>query len=67
MSAVFDEKIHTTLADGKLQLAIYAATGRLIEKRRKAITPDVCPDYQDLRAHANAVKRHTINHLDYYL
>src|SRR5689334_3262219 len=67
MSAVFDEKIHTTLADGKLQLAIYTATGRLIEKRRKAITPDGCPDYQDLRAHANAVKRHTINHLDYYL
>src|SRR5690242_12695015 len=67
MSAVFDEKIHTTLADGKLQLAIYTATGRLIEKRRKAITPDGCPDYQDLRTHANAVKRHTINHLDYYL
>jgi len=67
MSAVFDEKIHTTLADGQLQLAIYTATGRLIEKRRKAITPDGCPDYQDLRTHANAVKRHTIDHLDYYL
>lgn len=67
MSAVFDEKIHTTLADGKLQLAIYTATGRLIEKRRKAITPEGCPDYQDLRTHANAVKRHTIDHLDYYL
>src|SRR5258707_5737838 len=67
MSAVFDEKIQTTLADGKLQLAIYTATGRLIEKRRKAITPEGCPDYQDLRTHANAVKRHTIDHLDYYL
>jgi L-lactate dehydrogenase complex protein LldF len=67
MSALFDEKIHTTLADGKLQLAIYAATGRLIEKRRKAITPEGCPDYQELRTHANAVKRHTIEHLDYYL
>src|SRR5579864_8244469 len=67
MSAVFDEKIHTTLADGQLQLAIYTATGRLIEKRRKAITPEGCPDYQDLRTHANAVKRHTIDHLDYYL
>ena len=67
MSAVFDEKIQTTLADGKLQLAIYTATGRLIEKRRKAITPEGCPDYQDLRTHANAVKRHTIEHLDYYL
>jgi L-lactate dehydrogenase complex protein LldF len=67
MSAVFDEKIQTTLADGKLQLAIYTATGRLIEKRRKAITPEGCPDYQELRTHANAVKRHTIDHLDYYL
>jgi L-lactate dehydrogenase complex protein LldF len=67
MSAVFDEKIHQTLADPKLQLAIYTATGRLIEKRRKAITPDGCPDYQELRTHANAVKRHTIDHLDYYL
>src|SRR5882724_6477197 len=67
MSAIFDEKIQTTLADGKLQLAIYTATGRLIEKRRKAITPEGCPDYQDLRTHANAVKRHTIDHLDYYL
>ncbi len=67
MSAAFDEKIQTTLADGKLQIAIYTATGRLIEKRRKAITPDGCPDYQDLRTHANAVKRHTIDHLDHYL
>src|SRR5712692_8017649 len=67
MSAVFDEKIHTTLADSKLQLAIYTATGRLIEKRRKAVAPDVCPDYQELRTHANAVKRHTIEHLDHYL
>ena len=67
MSAVFDEKIHATLADTKLQLAIYTATGRLIEKRRKAITPDLCPDYQELRSHANDVKRHTIEHLDYYL
>jgi L-lactate dehydrogenase complex protein LldF len=67
MSAAFDEKIHATLADPKLQLAVYTATGRLIEKRRKAITPDACPDYQDLRSHANDVKRHTIEHLDHYL
>src|SRR5579872_5575458 len=67
MSAAFDEKIHATLADPKLQLAVYTATGRLIEKRRKAITPDACPDYQELRSHANDVKRHTIEHLDHYL
>jgi len=67
MSAAFDQKIHETLADPKLQLAIYKATGRLVEERRKAIEPDVCPDYQELRTHANAVKQHTIEHLDYYL
>jgi L-lactate dehydrogenase complex protein LldF len=67
MSTLFDEKIHETLADPKLQLAIYKATGRLVEERRKAIEPDICPDYQELRTQANAVKRHTIEHLDYYL
>src|SRR5579862_4532365 len=67
MSAAFDQKIHETLDDPKLQFAIYKATGRLVEERRKAIEPDLCPDYQDLRTQANAVKRHTIEHLDYYL
>src|SRR5438445_2680622 len=38
-----------------------------MEKRRKAITRDAGQDYQDLRTHANAMKRHTIEHLDYYL
>ncbi len=67
MSAAFDEKIHETLADPKLQLAIYKATGRLVEERRKSIEPDVCPDYQELRTQANAIKRHSIEHLDHYL
>jgi L-lactate dehydrogenase complex protein LldF len=67
MSAAFDEKIHETLADPKLQLAIYKATGRLVEERRKSIEHDVCPDYQELRTQANAVKRHAIEHLDHYL
>src|SRR5579864_4239944 len=67
MSAIFEEKIHQTMADSKLQLAIYAATGRLIEKRRKAVSAEACPDYQELRSQANAVKRHTIEHLDSYL
>ena len=51
----------------KLQLAIYTATGRLIDKRRKAVTPEGCPDYQELRTQANALKKHTIDNLDYYL
>jgi L-lactate dehydrogenase complex protein LldF len=67
MSAIFEEKIHQTMADPKLQLAIFAATGRLMEKRRKAVNAEVCPDYQELRTQAHAVKRHTIEHLDHYL
>ena len=36
MSVEFDRKIHDTLADANLQLAIYTATGRLKEKRIEA-------------------------------
>ena len=67
MSPQLEEKIHAALADSKLQLAIYAGTARLIEKRRRAVTPDACPDYQELRSLAHDIKRHTIGHLDYYL
>ena len=67
MSVEFDQKIHSTLADANLQLAIYTATGRLKEKRIEAVAPDVLPDYQELRTHANAVKKHAIENLDYYL
>lgn len=67
MSVGFDEKIHKTVANPDLQLAIYTATGRLMDKRRESIAPDVLPDYQDLRTQANAVKKHTIENLDYYL
>ena len=67
MSAVFDEKVHKTLADANLQLAIYRATGRLIDHRRQAVAVAALPDYQELRTQANAIKKHTIEHLDYYL
>jgi len=67
MSAEFDQKIHTTLADANLQLAIYTATGRLKEKRVESVAPEVLPDYQDLRTQANALKKHAIENLDYYL
>jgi len=63
----FKEKIHETLADSKLQLAVYAATGRLMDKRKDAVQGDVLPDYQELRTQANALKKHTIDNLDYYL
>jgi L-lactate dehydrogenase complex protein LldF len=67
MSAEFDQKIHETLADPKLQLAIYTATGRLKDKRVENVAGDVLPDYQELRSQANAIKKHTIENLDYYL
>ncbi len=66
MSQVFDEKIQQTLGNAKLQLAIYTSTGRLIDHRRKSLTGQV-PDFEDLRTHANAIKKHTIENLDYYL
>jgi len=66
MSVVFDEKIQQTLGNANLQLAIYTSTGRLIDHRKKALTGQL-PDYQDLRSHANAIKQHTIENLDYYL
>jgi L-lactate dehydrogenase complex protein LldF len=67
MSVEFDRKIHNTLADANLQLAIYTATARLKEKRIETVAPDALPDYQELRTQANAVKKHTIENLDYYL
>ena len=67
MSLAFDEKVHKTLADANLQLAIYKATARLIDHRKHAVAPTALPDYQELRTQANAIKRHTIDHLDHYL
>ena len=67
MSVEFDQKIHKTLADPKLQLAIYTATGRLKEHRINAIAPEILPDYQELRTQANSIKKHAIENLDHYL
>jgi L-lactate dehydrogenase complex protein LldF len=67
MSAEFDLKIHDTLADPKLQLAIYTATGRLKDKRSEMVSAEVLPDYQELRTQANSIKKHAIDNLDYYL
>ncbi len=59
--------IQKALSDTRLQLAIYTATARLIEKRRKAVAADALPAYQDLRTLAHQIKRHTIANLDFYL
>ena len=65
MSIEFDQKIETTLANEKLQLAIYTSTARLKQGRIDSV--GALPDYQDLRTQANAVKKHAIENLDYYL
>ena len=67
MSIEFDLKIHDTLADANLQLAIYTATGRLKEKRIEVTADSELPDYQELRTQANALKKHAIDNLDHYL
>ncbi len=59
------EEIHEALANPRLQTAIYDSTARLMDKRRVAIGP--VADFQDYRDQANAIKRHTIENLDYYL
>jgi L-lactate dehydrogenase complex protein LldF len=67
MSVEFDRKIKSTLADANLQLAIYTATARLKDKRIENVADDILPDYQELRTHANALKKHAIENLDHYL
>ena len=67
MSTEFDQKVHGTLADANLQLAIYTATGRLKEKRVETVAAEALPEYQELRTQANAIKKHAIENLDYYL
>src|SRR5690349_3922213 len=67
MSVEFDHKIHDTLADANLQLAIYTVTGRLKEKRIDVVSAQALPDYQELRTQANSIKKHAIENLDYYL
>ncbi|HWD00412.1 MAG TPA: LutB/LldF family L-lactate oxidation iron-sulfur protein [Candidatus Sulfopaludibacter sp.] len=67
MSVEFDQKIHTTLEDANLQLAIFISTGRLKQGRIDTVSSTTLPDYQELRSQANAVKKHAIENLDYYL
>jgi L-lactate dehydrogenase complex protein LldF len=67
MSVEFDQKIHTTLEDANLQLAIFTSTGRLKQGRIDNVADEALPDYQELRTQANALKKHAIENLDYYL
>jgi L-lactate dehydrogenase complex protein LldF len=67
MTGAPSENIQKTLDDSRLQLAIYAASGRLMDHRATAVHADILPEYQDLRTQANQIKKHTIENLDYYL
>src|SRR5579872_4185953 len=67
MSREFQQRIHETLADSRLQEAVYTATGRLKDARLAVIGENVLSDYQELRTQANALKQHAIDNLDYYL
>jgi L-lactate dehydrogenase complex protein LldF len=67
MTGVPSHTIKQTLDDPRLQLAIYAASGRLMDHRATAVRADVLPEYQELRTQANQIKKHTIENLDYYL
>jgi L-lactate dehydrogenase complex protein LldF len=67
MTAYPESSVRKTLADPKLQLAIYSSTGRLMNHRRAQVAPAALPDYQELRTQANLVKKHTIENLDHYL
>lgn len=62
-----DAEIQEAIGDPRLQLAIYTATARLIGHRASVVSPDALPDYQALRNEANAIKKHAIENLDYYL
>src|SRR5215472_12433629 len=67
MTGVPSQTIKQTLDDPRLQLAIYAASGRLMDHRATAVRADILPEYQELRTQANEIKKHTIENLDYYL
>ncbi len=60
-------KIKETIADSRLQQAIYTATGRLVSHRAQAVQPELMPEYEELRTLAHDIKKHTLENLDYYL
>jgi len=67
MAEDLESRFRKTLADSDLQAAVYAGTGLLMQKRRAVVSPDVLPDYQELRDHARALKEHALANLDHYL
>jgi L-lactate dehydrogenase complex protein LldF len=58
-------QIQNALDDSRLQDAVYSATARLAGGRKKMVAE--LPGYQDLRQRAHDLKKHTLDHLDFYL
>lgn len=61
------ENIRQAVFDARLQAALYSATGRLKQRRLEAVAPSALPDYEDLRTQAHNIKKHALEHLDFYL
>ncbi len=67
MSPEQRDGIRQAVGNPKLQLALYSATARLLEKRLEAVSSRQLPSYQQLREQAHQLKRHTLDHLDHYI
>ena len=67
MADAYKQNIKDAVSDPRLQIAIYNNTGRLVENRKNVVGTDTLPGYQGLRDQAHAIKKHTLDHLDYYL
>ncbi|MBI3209086.1 MAG: iron-sulfur cluster-binding protein [Candidatus Solibacter usitatus] len=61
------QKIRETVADAKIQKAVYSATARLKEKRSEVVSIEALPEYQELREQAHQIKKHALENLDHYL
>ena len=67
MRPVPAESIQKAVSDRRLQTAIYDSTGRLMQKRRTSIPAELAEPFQQWREQAHQVKKHTLEHLDFYL
>jgi L-lactate dehydrogenase complex protein LldF len=61
----FPENAARALADTRLQQALGRARGGFVDKRAAAVA--ALPEFEALRERAQAIKDHTLAHLDWYL
>jgi len=64
-SRAFRENAARALADQRLQQALGRARGGFVDKRAAAVA--ALPEFDALRERAQAIKDHTLAHLDWYL